>query len=108
MTNQKTLASLAVLVQSGQLDPVALTEDTLTRIENHADKSIFIGLTRDRAEREAKAASERISAGRSLGLLDGLPVAWKDLFDLAGSVTTAGSVVLKDNLPADRCAFRRP
>jgi aspartyl-tRNA(Asn)/glutamyl-tRNA(Gln) amidotransferase subunit A len=100
MTNQKTLASLAVLVQSGQLDPVALTEDTLTRIENHADKSIFIGLTRDRAEREAKAASERISAGRSLGLLDGLPVAWKDLFDLAGSVTTAGSVVLKDNPPA--------
>ncbi|CCE98202.1 putative glutamyl-tRNA amidotransferase subunit A protein [Sinorhizobium fredii HH103] len=100
MTHHKTLASLAVLVQSGHLDPVALTDDTLTRIESHADQSIFVGLTRDRAEREAKAASGRIKAGRSLGLLDGLPVAWKDLFDMAGCVTTAGSVVLKDNPPA--------
>ncbi|MQW85393.1 amidase [Sinorhizobium saheli] len=100
MTNQKTLASLAVLVQSGQLDPAALAMETLSRIESHADRSIFVGLTRERAEREAKAASARIKAGRSLGLLDGLPVAWKDLFDLAGSVTTAGSVVLADSPPA--------
>lgn len=100
MTHHKTLASLAVLVQSGQLDPVALTDDTLTRIESHADQSIFVGLTRDRAEREAQKASERIKSGRSLGLLDGLPVAWKDLFDMAGCVTTAGSVVLKDRPPA--------
>ncbi|WP_018235283.1 amidase [Ensifer sp. BR816] len=100
MTNHRTLSSLSVLVQSGQLDPVALTDETLSRIENHADQSIFVGLTRDRAEREAKAASARIKAGRSLGLTDGLPIAWKDLFDMAGSVTTAGSVVLKDNAPA--------
>ncbi|WEX77587.1 amidase [Sinorhizobium numidicum] len=100
MTNQKTLASLAVLVQSGQLDPIALAEDTLTRIESHADHSIFVGLTRDRAAQEAKAASERLKAGRSLGLLDGLPVAWKDLFDLAGTVTTAGSAVFRGNPPA--------
>ncbi|WP_085031437.1 amidase [Ensifer aridi] len=100
MTHHKTLASLAVLVQSGQLDPVALAEDTLTRIESHSDQAIFVGLTRERATREAEAASARIKAGRSLGLLDGLPVAWKDLFDLAGGVTTAGSIVLKDNPPA--------
>ncbi|MCA1370592.1 amidase [Bradyrhizobium sp. BRP14] len=100
MTHHKTLASLAVLVQSGQLDPVAVAEDTLTRIESHSDQAIFVGLTRERATREAEAASARIKAGRSLGLLDGLPVAWKDLFDLAGGVTTAGSIVLKDNPPA--------
>jgi aspartyl-tRNA(Asn)/glutamyl-tRNA(Gln) amidotransferase subunit A len=100
MTSHKTLASLAVLIQSGELDPVALAQETLSRIESHSDQSIFVGLTRERATREAQAASERIRAGRSLGLLDGLPVAWKDLFDIAGSVTTAGSVVLKDNPPA--------
>ncbi|MBB4183516.1 aspartyl-tRNA(Asn)/glutamyl-tRNA(Gln) amidotransferase subunit A [Sinorhizobium terangae] len=100
MTNQKTLASLAVLVQSGKLDPVKLVEETFHRIEAHPDRSIFVGLTRDRAIKEAQAASSRLKAGRSLGLLDGLPVAWKDLFDLAGSVTTAGSVVFKDNPPA--------
>jgi aspartyl-tRNA(Asn)/glutamyl-tRNA(Gln) amidotransferase subunit A len=101
MTSHKTLASLAVLVQSGEIDPVALTKETLARIESHDDQAIFLALTRERAEREAKAASKRIKAGRSLGLLDGLPVAWKDLFDLAGTVTTAGSVVLKDNPPAE-------
>ncbi|WP_026616750.1 amidase [Ensifer aridi] len=100
MTHHKTLASLAVLVQSGQSDPVALAEDTLTRIESHSDQAIFVGLVRERATREAEAASARIKAGRSLGLLDGLPVAWKDLFDLAGSVTTAGSMILKDSPPA--------
>ncbi|WP_081157789.1 amidase [Ensifer aridi] len=100
MTHHKTLASLAALVQSGQSDPVALAEDTLTRIESHSDQAIFVGLMRERATREAEAASARIKAGRSLGLLDGLPVAWKDLFDLAGSVTTAGSMILKDSPPA--------
>ena len=100
MINQRTLASLAVLAQSGKLDPVALVAETLTRIENHPDRSIFVALTQERAAREAKAASERIKTGRSLGLLDGLPVAWKDLFDLAGGVTTAGSVVLAERPPA--------
>lgn len=96
MTNQQTLASLAVRLQSGQLDPITLVEETLTEIGSHPDKSIFVALTRERATREAQAASERMRAGRSLGLLDGLPVAWKDLFDLAGSVTTAGSAVLEN------------
>ncbi len=100
MTSRKTLASLAVLVQSGEIDPVTLADETLARIEGHDDRAVFIEVTRARAEREAKAASERIRAGRSLGLLDGLPVAWKDLFDMAGTVTSAGSVVLKDQPPA--------
>jgi len=101
MSEQRTLASLAVLVQSGEIDPVALAQETLDRIDNHADQAIFIGLTRERAEREAEAASKRMRAGRSLGLLDGLPVAWKDLFNIQGNVTTAGSVVLKDSPPAE-------
>ena len=42
--------------------------------------------------------------GGSLGPLDGVPVAWKDLFDLDRLPTTAGSVVLKDAPPAARDA----
>ncbi|MET0746878.1 MAG: amidase, partial [Rhizobium sp.] len=40
--------------------------------------------------------SARIRAGRSLGMLDGIPLAWKDLFGIKGLPTTAGSVVLKE------------
>ncbi|AHK42997.1 MULTISPECIES: amidase [Ensifer] len=100
MTRQKTLAGLSVLVQEGKLDPVTLAEQTLAGIAAHGDQSIFVGITRERALKEASAASARLRAGRSLGLLDGLPVAWKDLFDVKGSVTTAGSAVLRDTPPA--------
>ncbi|MGE6785005.1 amidase [Ensifer adhaerens] len=100
MTEQKTLASLSVLVQSGNLDPVDLARQTYAAIDAHGDYAIFVELTTERATRDAEAASKRLRAGRSLGLLDGLPVAWKDLFDVAGSVTTAGSTVLRSNAPA--------
>ncbi|MGO4657157.1 amidase, partial [Ensifer sp. 2YAB10] len=100
MTEQKTLASLSVLVQSGKLDPVDLAKETYAAIDAHGDYAIFVELTPERATRHAEAASRRLRAGRSLGMLDGLPVAWKDLFDTAGNVTTAGSTVLQANAPA--------
>lgn len=101
MTNTgKTIAQLSVLVQNGALDPVALAEETLDAIRNYKDQSIFVSLTPERARAEAEASSKRIRAGRSLGVLDGIPIAWKDLFDLEGLVTTAGSKVLAREAPA--------
>ena len=65
MTRQKTLAGLSVLVQEGKLDPVTLAEQTLAGIAAHGDQSIFVGITRERALKEASAASARLRAGRS-------------------------------------------
>lgn len=90
----KSIAQLSVLIQRGALDPVALAEETLHAIRSYRDPSVFVSLTEDRALEEAKAASKRIREGRSLGVLDGIPIAWKDLFDLEGIATTAGSRVL--------------
>jgi len=92
----KSIAQLSVLIQSGALDPVALAEETLDGIRGYKDPSVFIALTPERAMAEAKVSSARIKGGRSLGLLDGIPIAWKDLFDLEGMTTTAGSVILAD------------
>lgn len=100
----KSIAQLSVLLQSGALDPVVLTEEVLDGIANHRDQSIFISLVPERARAEARSARDRIRAGRSRGLLDGIPVAWKDLFDLEGLATTAGSVVLADAEAAARDA----
>ncbi len=100
MTRPTTLAGLSVLVQDGKLDPTDLVDQTYAAIDAHGDHAVFTERTRDRARRDAEAAARRLRAGRSLGLLDGLPVAWKDLFDMAGSVTTAGSTVLKSNAAA--------
>jgi amidase len=49
---------------------------------------------------KAAAADEALAAGRPLGLLHGLPVAHKDLFDTAGVRTTYGSPLFADNVPA--------
>lgn len=100
----KNIAQLSVLIQSGHLDPRSLVEETLDAIDKDDDQAIFICLTAERAMAEAEAASKRIREGRSCGVLDGIPVAWKDLFDLAGVATTAGSTVLSNDAPAARDA----
>ena len=96
----KSIAQLSVLIQSGSLDPVELAEETLDGIRSYRDRSLFVSLTPERAMAEAQAARDRVRAGRSRGLLEGIPIAWKDLFDHAGMATTAGSVVMADAPPA--------
>lgn len=90
----KSIAQLATLIQGGSLDPLEVTEQTLAAISSHPDQTIFVRLMEERARAEAAASSRRMREGRSLGMLDGIPIAWKDLFDLEGEVTTAGSKVL--------------
>jgi aspartyl-tRNA(Asn)/glutamyl-tRNA(Gln) amidotransferase subunit A len=85
-------------------EPVAIAEETLARIEGCDDPAIFTRVTSDRALMEARAASDRLRVGKRYGLLDGVPVAWKDLFDLRGMPNPAGSAVLADAPPAERDA----
>jgi aspartyl-tRNA(Asn)/glutamyl-tRNA(Gln) amidotransferase subunit A len=61
---------------------------------------VFISLCPQRARREARASAERWKAGQPLSALDGVPIAWKDLFDVSGSVTTAAAAVRRDVSPA--------
>lgn len=70
----------------------------LARIDDPAGQGRFACLTiyRDSAQREAAAADARAAAGQSLGPLDGAIVSIKDLFDVAGEVTRAGSRILEE------------
>lgn len=96
----QTAKALADDLRAGRKDPVAVVGEVYDRITAHGDAALFIRLTRDRAEAEARAARERLRAGNPASLLDGVPLAWKDLFDLKGTVTTAGSAVLQGAAPA--------
>jgi aspartyl-tRNA(Asn)/glutamyl-tRNA(Gln) amidotransferase subunit A len=98
--SMETAASLAQDLRAGTLDPVALAEQVFDRIAAHGDAALFIRQTRDRAMAEARAARERLRAGNPASLLDGVPLAWKDLFDIQDTVTTAGSAVLRGDAPA--------
>lgn len=97
-------AEIARLFTAGATDPVAVTELFLERIAAYPDRAVFISLTPERARAEATASAERYRKGVPLGPLDGVPVAWKDLVDVAGSVTTAASATRADLPPATRDA----
>jgi aspartyl-tRNA(Asn)/glutamyl-tRNA(Gln) amidotransferase subunit A len=103
-----TISELGARLRSGAQGPVALAEATLAGI-GALDKKLhaFIGLTRDRALVEARAAETLLRGGRDLGPLHGIPYAVKDLYDVAGQPTTAGTRVLAGNAAARDCAVVR-
>lgn len=101
---QATAAELARKLRKGQVDAVDVAEEAFGRIEAVGDSAIFVETVKKRAMTEARAARKRLKEGAPASLLDGVPIAWKDLFDLQGRVTTAGSVVLKNDPPAKRDA----
>ncbi|MBB4041247.1 aspartyl-tRNA(Asn)/glutamyl-tRNA(Gln) amidotransferase subunit A [Microvirga flocculans] len=80
-------------------------ETILARLERRAaEERVFLRLYEDAARAAADAADARKRAGVSLGPLDGAIVSIKDLFDVAGETTLAGSVALRDRPPAARDA----
>jgi aspartyl-tRNA(Asn)/glutamyl-tRNA(Gln) amidotransferase subunit A len=87
----RTAAGIALAYRSGETNPVELTECVLERIANARGDNIFITVSATRARAEAKKAQGRYEVGAPLSPLDGVPIAWKDLFDVAGTPTTAGS-----------------
>ena len=84
----------------GHDTPVDAAERALAAASEPDCASVFISMTADRARREAHASLARWQAGAPLGPLDGVPVAVKDLVDVAGSITTAGSELRRHARPA--------
>ena len=78
------------------------TEQALSKIADPKGEGARACLTvyADAARAAADAADARAKAGISLGALDGAIVSIKDLFDVAGEPTRAGSKILKDAPPA--------
>jgi aspartyl-tRNA(Asn)/glutamyl-tRNA(Gln) amidotransferase subunit A len=85
-------------------------ETILARLdERRAEERVFMKLYRETARAEADAADLRRREGKSLGPLDGRIVSVKDLFDIAGEPTLAGSIIRRDAPPAtaDATVVRR-
>ena len=89
-------------LRARKLSPVELTKACLAKIEK-LDRTLhcFIVLTADRALDDARAAEERIMAGRARGPLDGIPIAHKDIYNTAGIATTGHSRLLQHNVPTE-------
>ena len=87
------------------LSAVARTEQAIARIEKlNPQVNAFTHFTYERALLEARQVDQRRALGESLGPLAGVPYAVKNLFDIEGLTTVAGSIVNKDNPPAQQDA----
>lgn len=86
-----SLARLAERLLAGELSPREAVQAYLDRIEAHADLNAYISVRAEEALAEAESAPR--------GALYGVPIAIKDVIDVAGTPTTAASKILADNIP---------
>ena len=96
-----TAADLGSEIGKGRINPVDLAEFFIDKIASHtAADRIFARTTIARARGEAMAAAGRAKSGQRRGMLDGVPISWKDLFDSADVATEAGSALLRGRTPS--------
>ena len=94
-----TLTEALKKLNSGEISAVELTRAYLNRIEQYgADLNCYITTTPERAMMDAAASDARRAAGDAK-LLDGAPIAMKDLFATRGIRTTAASRMLENFVP---------
>lgn len=92
---------IAEAVRSGRMTARQSVEASLERIrQTDASLIAFTTLTEARALETAGRVDAAIAAGKTIGPLAGVPFAVKDLVDIAGVVTRAGSRINMDNPPA--------
>jgi len=98
----RSLADLANDLTTGRTTSQALTEAALARIDDPAGEGerAFIKVYHKAALDSAKASDIARGNGVVASPLAGIPVSIKDLCDVAGEVTLAGSIVRRDAAPA--------
>src|SRR5947208_10596916 len=99
-TDGLSAQQIAQAVTDRKLSALDATEAALARIAKHDPVlNSFTDVTADRARAKARAVDAMIASGRSAGPLAGVPFAVKNLFDVKGLSTRAGSKINRD-LPA--------
>jgi AtzE family amidohydrolase len=99
------VCATAAVVRAGKRSAVEVVRETLAAIaaRNHAINA-FTTVTEKRALAEAAAADANRASGRDPGPLAGVPFAVKNLYDIAGIATIAGSQIDREREPAWRDA----
>ncbi len=101
-----TLDELNLALQEGRKTSIELTEEALARIGDPAGEGAraFTRVYAEQARAQARASDLLREAGLRRSAVDGLPVSIKDLFDVRGETTMAGSVAREGEPPAEHNA----
>ncbi|HTM37192.1 MAG TPA: amidase [Terriglobales bacterium] len=102
----RTIAAASKLVRSQEVSPVELVRECLEKIAAlNSELSAFVTVMADSALRDATRAESEIRAGKWLGPLHGIPVGLKDLMDVTGVRTSAGSRVVGNEVSSRDAAL---
>jgi aspartyl-tRNA(Asn)/glutamyl-tRNA(Gln) amidotransferase subunit A len=97
----QTAVELAAAIRGGEVSAMEAAQHTLARIERlNPSLNAFTEITAERALEEAAAVDRAIAHGEIVGPLAGVPYAVKNLFDIEGLTTLAGSKINRDDPPA--------
>lgn len=100
-----TASEIAGAVASGEVTARVVMEAVLAQIERHnSEINAYTDILHERALEQADAVDAARASGKPLGPLAGVPFAVKNLFDVKGLVTRAGSKINRENAPASRDA----
>lgn len=96
--------TLATLLRQRQVSPVEVVEALLARIEEwNVALRAYLYVDGERAMAAARAAEMEIGVGGYRGPLHGLPVAYKDIYDVRGLPTTAASKIMAGYVATEDC-----
>ncbi len=97
--------SIATAIKQGQIKAVDVVKATLDRIAARDNQlNCFTTVTAETALKDAARIDAEIALGNNPGLLAGVPFAVKNLYDIAGLTTLAGSKINAENPPATQDA----
>jgi 1-carboxybiuret hydrolase len=98
-------SEIAQAVKSGKLSALGAIEAALSRIGRHDTVlNSFTDITAERARESARKVDAALATGKNPGPLAGVPFAAKNLFDVKGLPTRAGSKINRNSPPASRDA----
>lgn len=99
MDTLPSISQAATRIRDGRLRPTDLVEQCLTRIRQYEDRvHAWVRVDEQGARREAERLDDLARQDRFLGPLHGIPIGIKDIVDVQGTPTEAGSPLLKGNL----------
>lgn len=90
-----SVLDLASAIRNKQVSAVEVSRHFLQRSRTHSNLGTFVALDESVTLAQAQASDQRIAQGTA-GVLEGVPIAHKDIFVTRDFVTTAGSRMLKD------------
>ena len=99
MLDNLTILEASKLIDEKKVSALEITNSYLKKIEDSKKLNCFITVSHDKAVHAAKETDNRVSKNNRIGPMDGIPLAYKDLFCTKDTLTTASSKILSNFIP---------